>query len=330
MAITRPDETDLLLPLHDGAHEQAPFAVFLQRLKRRVRADQAVLAVRAGQGEWRWLDSRIAPPPDQDHLTALRAHRVYAEEEGGYARLIRVDDPGGAAAVLVIRRAQSDFSAADGALLARLAPHLAIALRTRAALDHAATTASVVERAVSAGRIAWASFGADGRPLARSEVFAARGGSFWPIAADVAACVAERRPMVVSLRPKEAAAMLLIPLDLPRTPLATAPVALGLMALNAGPGDDAQPALLAALFGLTGSEARLAAAIAAGATLSDAAAQLGLTIETTRNYSKRLFAKTRTRGQVDLVRLIGASAARFALGSFTPPAESEEGDSRPE
>jgi DNA-binding CsgD family transcriptional regulator len=62
--------------------------------------------------------------------------------------------------------------------------------------------------------------------------------------------------------------------------------------------------LLTDLFGLLPSEARLAAALGDGDRLTEAADRLGLTIETARNYSKKIFAKTGTRGQADLVRLI--------------------------
>lgn len=65
--------------------------------------------------------------------------------------------------------------------------------------------------------------------------------------------------------------------------------------------------LLVDLFGLLPSEARLTAAIADGHSLAASADLLGLTIETARNYSKRIFAKTGTRGQPDLVRLVLAN-----------------------
>lgn len=66
--------------------------------------------------------------------------------------------------------------------------------------------------------------------------------------------------------------------------------------------------LLVDLFGLLPSEARLGAAIADGHSLTASADLLGLTIETARNYSKRIFAKTGTRGQPDLVRLVFANS----------------------
>jgi len=69
----------------------------------------------------------------------------------------------------------------------------------------------------------------------------------------------------------------------------------------------AQAGLLVDLFGLLPSEARLAAALAGGRGIDSAAGALGLTIETARFYSKRIFAKTGCRGQADLVRLIYAN-----------------------
>lgn len=73
--------------------------------------------------------------------------------------------------------------------------------------------------------------------------------------------------------------------------------------------------LLGDLFGLTPSEARLALALARGATLADAADALGLTIETARTYSKQLFAKTDSRGQPDLIRrLYSTGLARADAG----------------
>ena len=59
------------------------------------------------------------------------------------------------------------------------------------------------------------------------------------------------------------------------------------------------------LFGLTPAEARLAWSLAQGLSIAEAADAHGLTTETARYYSKRIYAKTgRARGQVDLVRNI--------------------------
>lgn len=63
------------------------------------------------------------------------------------------------------------------------------------------------------------------------------------------------------------------------------------------------------LYGLTGAESRLACVLAAGRDLGDAAGALHITPESARTYLKRIFAKTDTRRQADLVRLILASPA---------------------
>jgi DNA-binding CsgD family transcriptional regulator len=58
------------------------------------------------------------------------------------------------------------------------------------------------------------------------------------------------------------------------------------------------------LFGLLPSEARLAWMLGQATSIADAADALGLTIETARNYSKKIYAKTGARGQAELVRII--------------------------
>ena len=58
------------------------------------------------------------------------------------------------------------------------------------------------------------------------------------------------------------------------------------------------------LFGLLPSEARLAWMMAQATSISEAAAALGLTVETARNYSKKIYAKTGARGHAELVRII--------------------------
>jgi DNA-binding CsgD family transcriptional regulator len=62
--------------------------------------------------------------------------------------------------------------------------------------------------------------------------------------------------------------------------------------------------LLNAVFGLTPREATLAAALARGRDLAEAAATLGITLGTARIYLKNVFAKTHTRRQAELVGLI--------------------------
>jgi DNA-binding CsgD family transcriptional regulator/PAS domain-containing protein len=65
------------------------------------------------------------------------------------------------------------------------------------------------------------------------------------------------------------------------------------------------------LFGLSPAEAELAAALCAGGTLDDLAAQRGTSINTVKTQLKSVFSKTGTGRQADLVSLLLASPAYF-------------------
>lgn len=64
------------------------------------------------------------------------------------------------------------------------------------------------------------------------------------------------------------------------------------------------------LFGLLPSEARLAWQLAQGTSFADAAAMVGITEETGRSYSKKIYAKT--DGQPELVRILLTSVLAIA------------------
>lgn len=66
------------------------------------------------------------------------------------------------------------------------------------------------------------------------------------------------------------------------------------------------------MFDLIPSEARLALALTRGMSIAEAAGELGLTVESARTYSKRIYAKTGARGQTDLVRFIHRSVLAIA------------------
>ena len=65
------------------------------------------------------------------------------------------------------------------------------------------------------------------------------------------------------------------------------------------------------LYGLTRAESRLAAKIAQGRSLEEAAAMLNITTQTARGYIKRILCKTGTKRQVELVRLLLLSPVHF-------------------
>lgn len=74
----------------------------------------------------------------------------------------------------------------------------------------------------------------------------------------------------------------------------------------------AKTELVAALFGLTPTESRVAVMLAEGESLQQIAAHLGIAELTARTYCKRIFSKTGVSRQADLVRLILTSLATLA------------------
>ena len=67
--------------------------------------------------------------------------------------------------------------------------------------------------------------------------------------------------------------------------------------------------LVAKLFKLCKSEARIAVLLADGLTMSEAAADMGITEGSARSYTKRIYEKTDIKRQSDLIRLIYRSVA---------------------
>jgi DNA-binding CsgD family transcriptional regulator len=63
-------------------------------------------------------------------------------------------------------------------------------------------------------------------------------------------------------------------------------------------------AVLRRFYGLTPAEARIADLLASGKEVGEAAARLGMTLETGRFHVKRVLSKTGTRRQAELVRLM--------------------------
>jgi DNA-binding CsgD family transcriptional regulator len=62
--------------------------------------------------------------------------------------------------------------------------------------------------------------------------------------------------------------------------------------------------LVAGLFGLTRSEARVAAGIIQGKAVNQLASELGLSAATIRSYLKSIFGKTGVHRQAELVSLL--------------------------
>jgi DNA-binding CsgD family transcriptional regulator len=71
------------------------------------------------------------------------------------------------------------------------------------------------------------------------------------------------------------------------------------------------PSVLQGLFGLTERQARLVLALAGGASVTQAAAALGISVSTARTYLKDTFRRTRTRRQAQLVSLVLRAVGAF-------------------
>jgi DNA-binding CsgD family transcriptional regulator len=64
--------------------------------------------------------------------------------------------------------------------------------------------------------------------------------------------------------------------------------------------------LIRRLFGLSPAQARLTALLVGGRSVKEAAGALGIAESSARQYLKVVFSKTGTRGQADLVRMVGS------------------------
>jgi len=242
-----------------------------------------------------------------------------------FVRTMRV--PGGQDlhAWLVLEHSRTDFVAADSALLSALAPHVTAALGLLRTVDSLRRRAEIAEAALGALGISQALLDRERHVVAADP--ASLGGLAPPpggllqvtgarataLVGAMAAVGQEQAPCAVIPDIDRAGRDLLLRPAPPSQ--AAVPLPGAVLAITRDPAHTATPqvaATLTALFGLSAREALLAAALADGAELVPAGLALGLTAQTTRNYSKRIYAKTGTRGQADLVRLVLSGIAPLA------------------
>lgn len=359
MALTSRDETDLLLPLFRGVHENPPFSTFTEKLRRRTGAEFVGLIVRQGDSPmiqaaeyFAGFDLRkrahelgLATDaiPGRSRFDHLRSGRVYStaeftDHDPVYRmeaaknlqqlgikdeRVVRIPDIEGVQAWLMLARAR-DCTAADSALLSSLAPYVEVALRNLVLIDRQRVQASTSLDGLARLGTGWIVFDKDAHVLScapnteedlrRILGHAPRRGERLhgvtheadrQLTEAAATFAADRNlppvPVVLSEDPWLGA--LLVPSE-PPPPGAlavTAMLALVRLPREASQGREER---LARMFDLPRREAELAIALSDGKSLAEAGNEMGLTIETTRNYSKRLYAKLSVRGQAELVRLV--------------------------
>jgi len=301
MTLGRIDGGELLTALY-AVGTDAPFALFLERFRRRVGGALAALVEHRGRGGWtiRFAADRdvaAALPLDRTALTVMRPGRVYdlaeVDSMAGAGRLVRSGSAAGDQWLAAFGGGRG-FSAADSVLMADLSPHVAIACDTLARLDDAREEAAAAGAALARGGIGWALLDIGGGRVAGAAPPASPRDR-----ATLADAVAGGAPLAVG---GEAVAV--------PPPADTGAAALALFRTPTQPINRARA--FAAAHGLSLPEARLATALADGASIAGAARMLGITEATARFYSKRLYAATGTTGQADLVRLVWTGVAALA------------------
>lgn len=247
-------------------------------------------------------------------------------------RMMRLEEASGVNAWLTVARRAEDFDAAADALMRGVAPVLRGALRNFVALERERFSAQVAGEAIRRLRFGWFTLDAGGRVLeADSQGALALSGStvlrqtasgrlavrpaelerqvfeaIRGVAADP-----RSRPRAITLSRDPWLDMLLVPVHSAAISAKPAPAVIAYVHGDRQPSND-RCEQLAQLFGLTSSEARLALALSRGMTIAEAAAEFGLTVETARNYSKKIYSKTGARGQPDLIRFVMRSVLAIA------------------
>lgn len=349
MALSRTDERDLLTGLH--AHlldAQDPWRLFLERLRARLDAGLARIAFRV-DGEGAWLpagESRVRRPDDGGALDPpappfanLRPGRVYAGAELGedaalYARHLRVGTLGDGDLVLSVWDAGQDFRAGDSALLSALVPHLSLALATRRGIEWERRRVVVAATLLGGLDFGWLLLDGEGRLLDHDATVGglleqghalarAADGRLrlpYPAAEGLLQKLLARPDRVgtgptaewIEIAPRPTQIRFLSAAGLPVQQSLPAVALIGVVR-PVVPRQEVPPGPIADLFSLSGKEAALASQIAAGVPIAEAAEVLGLTLETARNYSKRLYAKTSSRGQADLASVIHAGVTALPI-----------------
>lgn len=247
-------------------------------------------------------------------------------------RMMRVVEATGVNAWLSITRRHGDFTETDDALLRSIAPYLRSVLRGFVALEQERVNALLSGEAIQRLNFGWIMLDADGRVLdsdaqaktilGKSDalrltpkgLLTARSRSLnREIAATIKLLATDTnaRPRAMIIHEDPWLDMLLVRANRSSMSAKSAPTVIAYVH-----GDNWLSAdrceQIAELFGLLPSEARLALALGRGMSIADAAMDLGLTVETARTYTKKIYAKMGARGQPDLVRFLHRSILGIA------------------
>lgn len=271
----------------------------------------------------------LLPEGEPSHDAYLR--EVLIPSGMNALRMLRVVESSGVNAWVTITQREGDFRAEDDVLLSEIAPYLRSVLRSFVALERERTNALLAGEAIQRLNFGWITLDATGRVLetdVQGSYILANSGTLRSDAqgflkasspkqereiTDVIKALANSpnaRPRAMTLSRDPWLDMLLVPAQRNSISATSVPAVVAYVH-----GDSALSAdrceQLVQLFDLLPSEARLALALSRGMSITEAAEELGLTVQTARTYSKNIYAKMGARGQADLVRFIHRSVLRI-------------------
>jgi DNA-binding CsgD family transcriptional regulator len=247
------------------------------------------------------------------------------------ARMVRVEEVSGVSAWLTITRCEQDFSAADDTLLSAIVPYWRSVLRNYVALERARTHAVLANDAIQRLSYGWITLDAAGRILeadeqgryllAHSSVLhrdaqgflkgsSLRQGGEITDAVKTLASTDNARPRAMVLSRDPWLDMLLVPASRNAISAKSVPAVVAYVHGDNSLSSD-RCEQLTQLFDLLPSEARLALALGRGMSITEAAKELNLTVESARTYSKKIYAKMGARGHADLVLFVHRSVLRI-------------------
>ena len=318
------EQTGLVMALYAAA-ANGDWQGLLDRLAGVTQADRAAMLLTPVRG----AALRLGVGVPDDLLDRLRFDRVYDADglPGGQAvdgllRLVRVRARSGAQAVLSVHRDahRQDFRSADGQRLSALAPFLAQAADLWIETQARKAAAEREAAAASAFGAGWIVFDLSGTVIQMSDFAQAWGEGLSLRLADrrrlelpeAEAAQAFRAAFAAAVEGRATGPVLIAgepPAEIVLALTVFAGEAAILARLRQMPMAGAAPAeRFARHFGLSLSEARLAALISDGHSLREAAKTLGWTEESTRTCSKAIFARMGVSGQPGLVRRVATSA----------------------
>lgn len=247
-------------------------------------------------------------------------------------RMMRFEESGGVSGWITVSRREGEFAEEDEALIVALSPYLRAALRSFVALERERMNATVAGEAISRLNFGWITLDGQGAVLdadGHGEALLAAGGILQrdragrltarapQVARAIHAAIADlagdpaSRPRAIVLSREPWLDMLLVPAQLRQAATGPAPALVAYVHSDSWSTAD-RCEQLGELFDLIPCEARLALALSRGMSIAEAADELGLTVESARTYSKRIYAKTGARGQPDLLRFIHRSVLAIA------------------